>query len=89
LLRKITGRPCQVRVEYVGNGAAANPAEAAADAGQQPSRYRRQRAEALQEPLLKRAIDVLGAQVIHVDDGFGAAPAAVPERPEGGDAEES
>ena len=43
------------------------------------SRYRRQRAEAGQAPLIKRAVELLGAQILHVDDGFGALPATVPE----------
>jgi hypothetical protein len=32
------------------------------------------RAEAEKEPLLKRLIDVLGAQVVRIDEGFGVAP---------------
>src|SRR5262249_3424822 len=74
LLRRITGRTLQVRVESVGGLPSAEPVEAVDDSAISSSRYRRQRTEAGQEPLLKRAIDVLGAQVVHLDDGFGAAP---------------
>jgi DNA polymerase-3 subunit gamma/tau len=85
LLRKITGQPCQLRIESVGSGAVLAPEEAAEDGVNSPPRSRLKRADAVQEPLLKRAIDVLGAQVVHVDDGFGAAPAAGAPAP---DAEE-
>jgi DNA polymerase-3 subunit gamma/tau len=76
LLRRIAGQSCQLRVEAVSGSPPGESSEAAADPANSPSRYRRQRAEAVQEPLLKRAIDVLGAQIVHLDDGFGAAPAA-------------
>ncbi len=90
LFRKITGRPWQVRIDSAGNGAATTTTTGAdADAANQPTRYRRQRAEALQEPLLRRAAEVLGAQVVHVDDGFGAAPSPAPERPDNPDGEEA
>jgi DNA polymerase-3 subunit gamma/tau len=76
LLRRMTGQSCQLRVEGVSGSPAGETPEAADDPANPPSRYRRQRAEAVQEPLLKRAIDVLGAQIVHLDEGFGAAPAS-------------
>jgi DNA polymerase-3 subunit gamma/tau len=79
VLRKLTGLPCQLRVESAGGRALANSPETADEPEQSVSRYRRQRAEAVQEPLLKRAIDVLGAQIVQVDEGFGAAPVAAVE----------
>src|SRR5262249_8958198 len=85
LLRKITGQACQLRIEAV---RVAEAPASAADAAQLPSRYRRHRAEAVQAPLLQRAIDVLGAQIIQVDEGFGAAPSATGERPGSADGEE-
>ncbi len=75
LLRRIVGQPCQLRVESVGNGAEPEPAETATDAANSQPRSRSNWAERVQDPLLKRAVDVLGAQPLHVDDGFGAAPA--------------
>jgi DNA polymerase-3 subunit gamma/tau len=75
VIRRVSGQPWQVRVEAVGGPAVAS-SDAADDSASQPSRSRRQRAEAVQEPLLKRAIDVLGAQLVHLDEDFGAAPAA-------------
>lgn len=74
-LKKVTGQACQFRVESVGGAAAPAAGDAAEATGTPPSRYRRQRAEAAQEPLLKRAIDSLGAQIVQVDEGFGGAPA--------------
>jgi hypothetical protein len=87
-LRRITGQACQLRIEAVSGGPTAESAGAADDSASLPSRYRRQRAEVQQEPLLKRAIDVLGAQIVHVDDGFGTAPAAA-ERGDVPDGEEA
>ena len=75
VVQRVSGQPWQVRVETVG-GPTVDSSNAADDSASQPSRYRRQRAEAVQEPLLKRAIDVLGAQLVHLDEDFGAAPAA-------------
>jgi DNA polymerase-3 subunit gamma/tau len=72
-LRRITGHPWQLRLESV-SGIAAETDPAAGQLTPTPPRHRRPRAEALQEPLLKRAIDVLGAQVLHADEEFGAAP---------------
>jgi DNA polymerase-3 subunit gamma/tau len=87
-LRKITGRAWQVRFDLIpGEPAAAPPAQPAAEAT--PTRYVRQRAEALQEPLLKRALEQLGAQVVYVDDGFGAAPAESSERNPASEPEEA
>jgi DNA polymerase-3 subunit gamma/tau len=76
LLRKVTGHACQLRIESVGSGAVAAPQEAAAGATTSQPRSRLKRAEAVQEPLLKRAVDVLGAQVVHMDEDFGDAPPA-------------
>lgn len=79
-LKKLTGRTWAFRVEAISQQAA-EPATSATEPDKQPiSRYRRQRAEAIQEPLVKRAIEKLGAQIVHVDDGFGAAPSEAPER---------
>ena len=44
------------------------------DAAPQQTRDRRQRAEAEQEPLIRRAREGLGAQIVRMDDGFAAAP---------------
>jgi DNA polymerase-3 subunit gamma/tau len=65
--RRITGQAWAVRTELVGTDAAAPPIDSTI------SRHRRQRTEAMQEPLVQRAAEVLGAQVVHMDDGFGAA----------------
>jgi DNA polymerase III subunit gamma/tau len=83
-LRKITGHACQLRIESVGSGAVGATA-AVADVTTPQPRSRLKRAEAVQDPLLKRAVDVLGAQVVHMDDNFGGASAA----PALGDAQET
>jgi len=91
VLRRITGQTCQVRVESPAGGVLAKSPVPAGDPTESISRYRRQRAEASQEPLLKRAIELLGAQIVQVDDGFGAAPSSTTEaeRVEATEAEES
>jgi hypothetical protein len=78
LLRRITGHECHVRVDSVAGGTPLKPPQPASEPVPSISPYRRQRAEASQEPLLKRAIDLLGAQIVQMDDGFGAAPMAAP-----------
>jgi DNA polymerase-3 subunit gamma/tau len=83
-LRKVTGQAWNLRVESGGNGAAALPASAAETENSQ-SRYRRQRTEVMQMPLVKRAFDLMGAQIVQMDEGFGAAPPVPPplvENPE-------
>jgi DNA polymerase-3 subunit gamma/tau len=79
VLRRITGQSCQVRVENAAGSALAKSPAPADEPTETISPYRRQRAEASQEPLLKRAIESLGAQIVQVDDGFGAAPEAESE----------
>jgi DNA polymerase-3 subunit gamma/tau len=74
-LRKVTGTAWQLRIESDGSGAATAPARAVAEATTPQPRSRSKRAEAVQDPLLKRAVDVLGAQVVRMDDDFGTADA--------------
>jgi DNA polymerase-3 subunit gamma/tau len=79
-LKKLTGRAWHLRVETV-PGAGAS--EATADDERQangPTLARQQRLEAMQQPLVKRAIEVMGAQIVDMEEGFGqgAAPAAAP-----------
>jgi DNA polymerase-3 subunit gamma/tau len=83
-LRELTGQSWVVRVESVGGvPAPAGPPEAAPTiAPSQASRDRRNpREEAEKLPLVKRAIDVLGASFQRVDDGFGAPGAPRPVAP--------
>jgi DNA polymerase-3 subunit gamma/tau len=89
VLRRITGQPCQVRVENAAGSALAKSPAPADEPVATISPYRRQRVEAEQEPLLKRAMEALGARIVHVDDGFGAAPVADAERDEASESEEA
>ncbi len=79
VIQKITGQAWNIRAEGIA-GPATPAAEVVKDAP--VSNYRRQRAEAGQEPLVKRAIDQLGAQIVHVDDGFGSNRQESLEQPE-------
>lgn len=71
-LRKFTGQPCGVRVEYVKDEEAAPPqtgARGTASGTLTPGRQ--QKAELMQQPLVQKAIDLLGAQIVRADEGFG------------------
>jgi DNA polymerase-3 subunit gamma/tau len=86
-VQKITGQAWNIRVEVVGNSTT-SPADTSV---KEPlvSNYRRQRAEAGQEPLVKRAIDQLAAQIVHVDDGFGSSRQESLEQPDTAISEET
>src|SRR5262249_3892595 len=75
-LRKLAGLQWNLRIESGGdgNGAGSPQAAGSVETETHPSRYRQKRTEVVQKPLVKRAIDLLGAQIVQVDDGFGAAP---------------
>jgi DNA polymerase-3 subunit gamma/tau len=86
-IQVVTGQSCKLRIEQVA-GEAVSKSKDTEDADGSQSRYRRQRAEVLKEPLLKRAVEVLGAQLIDVDEGFASQSAESSDRPETADAEE-
>jgi len=86
-MRRVTGQSWNLRVESEGNGAAALPA-AAAEAENSQSRYRRQRTEVMQTPLVKRAFELMGAQIVQMDESFGAAPTGPPNAEETPELEE-
>jgi DNA polymerase III subunit gamma/tau len=72
VLHKITGQPCTMQVEFIKDDDPA--AESVRSSVAPPSaQSRQQRAEVMQLPLVKKAVDVLGAQLIKADEGFGAA----------------
>jgi hypothetical protein len=89
VLRNLTGRPWSFRIEVSTGPVVNSPSQAPDDSDRSPSRSRRQRAGAQQEPLVKRAVEVLGAQIVQMDPDFGAAPAAQPERTNPAEGEES
>ncbi len=75
-LREITGQPCTLRFDTLTETSttSAGPAAAGADSETAQARSRRHKQQAEQLPLLKSALEVLGAQVVSMDDDFGAAP---------------
>ena len=73
-VRKISGRPWTVRVEG-GPGSTATPVAKEPAPAPPPRPRRNHRAEAEKEPVVKRALDALGAQVLRVDEGFREVPA--------------
>jgi len=48
---------------------------------------RRLRTEVAELPLVKKAMDLLGAQIVHVDENFGAVPPSGPDEATGADEE--
>jgi DNA polymerase-3 subunit gamma/tau len=89
LLRQITGQACSIRLETSRADGPTSSGPAAEDAETSITRSRRQRAEAARQPLVTRAMEMLGAQIVQMDEGFGAAPAIAPSRPETPEIEET
>ncbi|MBY0524180.1 MAG: DNA polymerase III subunit gamma/tau [Gemmataceae bacterium] len=87
-LRTITGHAWTLRIESAGGDGADRQPAPVEESDSSQSRSRRQRDEALKEPLVQRAIDVLGAQIVRVDEGFSAARAPATERNDDSEAEE-
>jgi hypothetical protein len=89
VLQRLTGQVWKVRVEM----ASGNPdpsvssAPGAEDTETSLARARRDKEAALQAPLLKRAVDLLGAQVVQMEDGFKGEPPPSGSRPAPGDEE--
>jgi hypothetical protein len=81
-VQKLTGRPWSLRIETVadppgmasGSGAARKEAGEPNGAPAGPRARRNAREEAEKLPLIRRALDVLGATITRVDEGFGEAP---------------
>jgi DNA polymerase III subunit gamma/tau len=74
-LRNVTGRAWTFRVEASSAPAAAPLTPPGAPAEEAPARSRRNpRDDAEKVPLVQRALEVLGATVQRVDEGFGQAP---------------
>ncbi|HVS39531.1 MAG TPA: DNA polymerase III subunit gamma/tau [Gemmataceae bacterium] len=87
VLKKLSGRPWSVKIEGA-SGPAAPTSPPAVETGPPPAaRPRRNaRAEAEKEPLVQRAVEALGAQIVRVDEGFGeTAPSPLPLSPAAGE----
>ena len=73
-LRGVTGQPWKVRIEAEAASATPTGMPVAATNGTPAPRDRRSaKEEAEKVPLVKRALDVLGATIQRVDDGFGGS----------------
>ncbi len=78
VLRRVTGQPWTLRIESASGCPSEPAAEPTAETAGAQARTRQQRAEALQRPLVKRALELMGAQYLDMDDGFGTAAGAAP-----------
>jgi DNA polymerase-3 subunit gamma/tau len=74
VLTRIVGEPCTLRLEIAGPEIDGHgpPREKAASAMTGTAKKQRQRSEIAQLPLVGKAMDVLGGQIVHMDDDFGA-----------------
>jgi hypothetical protein len=85
ILTRIVGGACSIRIEWIDEPAESSIPGAKSPASQAAGQQRQQRAEWMQIPFVKKATDVLGAQIMRADEGFGAvakaAEAEVPEAP--------
>jgi DNA polymerase-3 subunit gamma/tau len=79
IIKKVTGRAWKIRVDSArGAQPGAAAVETPAGTGNGLSRTQRLRQEALQRPLVKKAVDVMGAQILGMDEGFGETTAPDP-----------
>jgi hypothetical protein len=80
LLSKAVGQACSLRLETVREepGTAGQPASAGA-ANSSAAGARQSREKARQLPLVQKARDALGAEILHVDPDFGEV--VVPAKP--------
>jgi DNA polymerase-3 subunit gamma/tau len=91
VVRKVTGQTWQFRVETdVGTQAGEKKVESLPPAESSVERARRLRTEVAQLPLVKKAKEVFGAEIIQMDEDFGTlpAPASPAEEPDSLAAEE-
>jgi DNA polymerase-3 subunit gamma/tau len=88
-LRKLTGRPWHLRVEADPNAGNSGPPEGDGDGPEGgPGLARRQRLEVAQQPLVKRAVEVMSAQIVDMEEGFGQGAPPTAEAAEPADPEE-
>ena len=85
VLTRIVGEPCSLRLEMAAAAPAENgPLQEKPDPAMTgAAKKQRQRAEVAQLPLVGKAMDVLGGQIVHMDDDFGRE-AREPAGPESG-----
>jgi DNA polymerase-3 subunit gamma/tau len=76
LLEALTGAKCNLRVDGVPINPFGTQPDTASRKEEAQSPYRRKQAEALKEPLVRKAMERMGAQILEVDEGFGAVTEA-------------
>ncbi|MFN4261532.1 MAG: DNA polymerase III subunit gamma/tau [Gemmataceae bacterium] len=88
-LQKLTGRPWHLRLEG-GTTPITSPSSITQTvAHSPPADQPLPRHEAEQAPLIQRAVEVLGANLVRVDEGFGTVTPMSPDRSEDSELEES
>jgi DNA polymerase III subunit gamma/tau len=86
LLQNLTGTRCHLRFEWPTAPAQKPPTDEDREGSQSP--YRRRQAEAFKEPLIRKAIERMGAQILEVDEGFGGAAPSPTEDSSGQETED-
>ena len=76
LLGKIVGEPCRISVEIVTEESPSSAATGLQRPEPPHEKSRRQRSELMLMPIVSKAIQTLGAQIVGVDDEFGASVTA-------------
>jgi DNA polymerase-3 subunit gamma/tau len=88
-LKKVTGQVWHLRIESVSEANISQPPDTNGRDKEAPiSQSRRQRQETMQLPLVKRVMEVMGAQILDVDEGFGSAQNGTTDAPDPEQAEE-
>ncbi len=72
VLSRIVGHASTIRIEWIDEPTESATPGAKSSSAQAMGQQRQQRAEWMQIPFVKKATDVLGAQIMRADDGFGA-----------------
>ncbi len=70
---RIVGQTCTIRIDWLDDTAESAATEGKSQSAAAMGQQRQLRAELMQIPLVKKVTDVLNAQIIRADDGFGTA----------------
>jgi DNA polymerase-3 subunit gamma/tau len=87
VVRKITGQAWVMRIEKDGRELARSAGTVSESKSEPASNYRGQRAAAAREPVVRRLMDLFGAQLIDMEEGFGSS--TMIEKAEASSVEES
>ena len=73
ILSRLVGQPSRIRIDWIDEPAETAPIEGKTSTAVAQGQQRQQRAELMKVPLVKLASEILGAQIVRADEGFGIA----------------